>query len=767
MSRQTEGLSPSQTVRGLRAFMGTGIFLGLWARCSGIGTAVLTGYILWLGGTRTDVAWLISCAYLFSLIQVFTVQHTTKLKNRKAFIVGGGILEITARTGIILIPLIVSDRPTRVLLFYLVICSSLCVGHTIAPLLNDWLSQTIPERLRAQYTGQRTTCITIAGIVGGYLFGKFLDHFGENLASFACLSGFGLVVGIAGYLCMARAPMPVAAQEESGNVWQAMKSMWTRSDFRAYLIFATLKMFVIGISTPFHMVYFIQELKLGYASIAIFTNIAMVSTLIAYRFVGKFVDRFGSRPVMLMIILPGALGQLLRVFTSEESYFLLPVSMALYATFHASMFVAQNPLLYSLMPQKKDQAAWFAAWNCLTFMFGALSPLVGNFLADFFKDHTTVWFGYPIGNLQLVFVCTSVGLLMLTPLIFFIEEKKAVKASELAVQILKGRPLAYAYHSFNMSRFVDEERRANATRGMGTSGSPLAVESLLRALSDISPEVRRKAAEGLGELGSYDAVDSLIGHLADRESDIRAEAAEALGKIKHPLSVDALMSALEDHDSSVRNSAIRGLGNLGGDGIRQLLYERLYMGEIDRQSFPTAIGVLSRMDEARIVVIAIGRLKEFKSPILRAQILNSVCRVLGAGETFYQLTIMDELQQASKVARALTKARKDLEAAAKEIPELGQKPLADMYEICEQFDEGRLQDAYQTMLRLAADIVEATDPTSAADSSVELILARGSAGALCLFAAQVTSEEVTELEIVFASICLCLCIAELQGLIQE
>ncbi|MDP6502804.1 MAG: hypothetical protein QF886_04280, partial [Planctomycetota bacterium] len=82
-------------------------------------------------------------------------------------------------------------------------------------------------------------------------------------------------------------------------------------------------------------------------------------------------------------------------------------------------------------------------------------------------------------------------------------------------------------------------------------------------------------------------------------------------------------------------------------------------------------------------VIAIGRLNEFKSPILRAQILNSVCRVLGAGETFYQLTIMDELQQASKVTRALTKARKDLEAAAEEIPELGQKPLEDMNEICE------------------------------------------------------------------------------------
>jgi HEAT repeat protein/Na+/melibiose symporter-like transporter len=767
MSQHTEGLSPSQTVRGLRAFMGTGILFGLWARCSGLGTAVLTGYILWLGGSRSDVAWLTSCAYLFSLIQVFTVQHTTKLKNRKAFIVGGGILEIVARSSIILIPLIASERPTRVLLIYLVICGSLCVGHSIAPLLNDWLSQTIPERLRAQYTGQRTTWITVVGIVAGYLFGKFLDHFGENLASFACLSAFGCVAGIAGYLCLARAPMHTESQKESGSVWQAMKSMWTRRDFRTYLIFATLKMFVIGISTPFYMVYFIQELKLGYASIAIFTNIALVATLVAYRFVGNFVDRFGSRPVMLMIILPGAFGQLLRVFTSEESYIILPISMAIYAMFHASMFVAMNPLLYSLMPQKKDQSAWFAAWNCVTFMFGALAPLVGNLLADLFKDFHTVWFGYPIGNLQIVFLCTSIGLLLMAPLILLIEEKKAVKASELVVQIIKGRPLAYAYHSFNMSRFVDEERRAHATRGMGTSGSPLAVESLLKALSDISPDVRRKAAEGLGDLGSYDAVDSLIGHLADKESDIRAEAAEALGKIKHPLSVDALMSALEDPDSGVRNSAIRGLGNIGGDGIRQFLFEHLYMGEFDRQTIPTALDVLSRLDEARIVTIGLGRLNDYSSPILRAQILNSICRVLGAGETFYQLTIMDELQQASKVTRALAKAQKDLEASSREIPALGLKPVEDMKEIREQFDEGRLNDAYRTMIRLAGHIVEATDTDSAADSSVELILARGSAGALCMFAAQVSSEEVTELEIVFASICLCLCIAELQGINQE
>lgn len=747
--------------------MGTGIFFGLWARCSGLGTAVLTGYILWLGGSRADVAWLTSCAYLFSLIQVFTVQHTTKLRNRKAFIIGGGILEITSRFGIILIPLIASEHTSRVFLIYVVICSSLGIGHTIAPHVNDWLSQTIPQRLRAQYIGQRTTWITLAGIVGGYGFGKFLDHFDESLGSFACLFCFGWVAGVAGYLCLTRAPMPAAAKEESGSVWQAMKGMWTRREFRTFLIVATMNQFFIGISEPFHIVYFIKDLKLGYAAIAIFTNIALVATLVAYRFVGNFVDRFGSKPVMLMIILPGAIGQSLRVFTSEESYFLLPVSMAIYAMYHASMLVSQNPLLYGLMPQKKNQSAWFAAYTCTTFMFGALAPLVGNLLADFFKEYTTVWFGYPIGNLQLVFVCSSVGLLSLIPLILLIEEKNAVKAGELVVQIIKGRPLAYAYHAFNMSRFVDEERRAHATLGMATSGSPLAVESLLRALSDVSPDVRRKAAEGLGELGSYDAVDSLIGHLADAESDIRAEVAEALGKIKHPLSVDALMSALDDPDSNVRNSAIRGLGNIGGDGIRQTLFERLYMGEFDSQAILTAIDVLSRLDEARVVTIALAKLSDFNSPILRAQILNSVCRVLGAGETFYQLTIMDELQQASKVTRALAKARKDLEASSREIPALGGKPLADMVEICEQFDEGRLNDAYRTMIRLAENIVEATDTSSATDSSAELILARGSAGALCMFASQVNSEEVTELEIVFASICLCLCITELQGMIQE
>ena len=65
-----ETLSHNATARALRTFILSGGFWGAWGKVFGIGTAVFTGYVIWLGATDAQVAYFVSISSFASLGQV-------------------------------------------------------------------------------------------------------------------------------------------------------------------------------------------------------------------------------------------------------------------------------------------------------------------------------------------------------------------------------------------------------------------------------------------------------------------------------------------------------------------------------------------------------------------------------------------------------------------------------------------------------------------------------------------------------------------------
>ncbi|MBD3293055.1 MAG: hypothetical protein GF393_09035, partial [Armatimonadia bacterium] len=140
-------------------------------------------------------------------------------------------------------------------------------------------------------------------------------------------------------------------------------------------------------------------------------------------------------------------------------------------------------------------------------------------------------------------------------------------------------------------------------------------------------------------------VEPLVERLHDDESDIRPEAATALGKIGAAGSVEALVEALDDEDPRVRTSAALALGEIGGERAETALYERLTSG-FQKSTFAALVDAASRLGDQRIVGPALEHLPRFRSPVLRMQIINAVCRVLGEPRHFYRLLMADRLTRA-------------------------------------------------------------------------------------------------------------------------
>lgn len=757
-------LTPSQSARGVRAFMLQSIFQGGWTHAFGINGAIYTGYALSIGATRADIAFLVSLSTLASLIQLFSVKFASRIRNKKALVITCGILGITFRFAPIALFPLFGPGPQSVGALYVLVILALLVTFIRGPIMSDWMSMTIPETHRAKFTSQRWLGLTVMAIFAGLLYGYIVDLYPEGIEryqGFFIVFLIGLASGVGASLILTRAPMPQPEELEEESLASALSSVLKDQEFMRLIKFRIFVSFAMGISMPFYSIYMLKVLKLSYTEIAIYTNIALVAVVLSNHLIGGMVSRFGNRPVLQVLLIPGTLAPILWILSGNDMIFLVPVAMFLTGVMNIGMKIAGISLLWSMVPPTGNRTPHFAVWSMSIHLFSSAGSLLGGLLVIRLEGFESNLWGLPIGSLQVVFILAAALFIIPSILLQQVSENKAQSTGSLITTIRRGNPLAYLYNSALMNLSDSENLRVRAATGMARSGSPLAAEDLIQALNDLSPEVRRKAAEGLGMIGSEDAVAPLIDQMADKESDIRAEAAEALGRIGHPLSLDPLREALSDRDPRVRISAIRGLGELSGDGVQDFLYQHV-KNHYDLQTFPTLVDVLSKLGDARMVRMALENLEDFSSPVIRAQLLYSACRALGAGEEFHRLFIQDQVTQAGRINAMLQRAHKDLDVIEIFLPELHQAASETLGEIYARFEEAAIKDAYKGMVALADRIVQATKSFASDFGTDNLTLARGAAGALLIFDNSIASEEIDPQELLFCCICLCLSITELR-----
>jgi len=119
------------------------------------------------------------------------------------------------------------------------------------------------------------------------------------------------------------------------------------------------------------------------------------------------------------------------------------------------------------------------------------------------------------------------------------------------------------------------------------------------------------------------------------------------------------MKIIGERDPHLRYAAISALGAIGGDYTRERLLE-LFTISYDDGMFPVLAESLSRLGVNEIVEPVMQHLDSFGSMVIRLQLLNAVCRALGAGTTFYRVLSKHEFDRVNEVNRLIRQARRDV-----------------------------------------------------------------------------------------------------------
>ena len=454
--------------------------------------------------------------------------------------------------------------------------------------------------------------------------------------------------------------------------------------------------FASGMLPVFALIFMISPDYLGLSllSAAMYTVCFPVFAMPGRLFWQWAGDRFGAGPV-LQLSIPLLVAVLLSftLITREDTLFLGPL-LGLSGFLFSGVSAGMDRAFGIASGVRKFFPGVYAAHGVSGKIAFALAPFAAGLVLSGVWGAPVVPFPVGTGDIQLVFFIAAATLGIAFLLLLHICPKHEMSLARAIGMTLRGNPFLFAWNALMILRARSEEDREWALMGFGRSGNPFAVPFLLDALGDPSPEVRRNAISALGKVRASEATPALINELEDRESDMRIEAAESLGKIGDRAALSPLLSVLHDCDIRLRNTAITALAEIGGDDIREHLFE-LFILSYDTDIFPTLADSLSRLGVREIVEPVMRRLGDYDSLMLRLQLLNAVCRALGAGNTFYRILSRHEYARVDEVNRLIRQARRHVRRS----PLFRRDTASGMNHILGSIAESYRAENHQTFLR--------------------------------------------------------------------
>jgi HEAT repeats/Major Facilitator Superfamily len=740
-----DALSQQKTAHALRHFSLSGALWAVYGPNATITGAVFTGFALSIGIRESQLAFLAAVTGLVGVSQVLSVAWTRRIANKRRFCVGLGLFEITFASLTIVIGL-TAPQPARFVTTAALLLAAYVVGHTVSPIFANWMASVIPPDVRATYTGRRLFLITAVSAGHLFLASKWLDLVPRS-SGFIIVFAVGWVAGILGYLLLAVTPFPAGASEPGPEAGRSLLEPLRERPFLLLTLFLGSWTLAMAIAGPFYSIYMLKYLHLSYMRIAVYTNLTLLTMLAGYRLTGPLAQRFGCKPVAKILVVPALMVPLLWGFADARAWpVLIPVACLLSGLAVSGLQVASSALVLKLIPAGRENSVYFAVLTACSAVgafsgssfSGLLKARVGDAVVLHLAGAETT-----LSTPQFVFLISAAAYLVPVVLANLLTEPEAQPAARVLSQFrgnLLG--LAYNYVAFTLAR--EGRARASAIRGMAKSHSPLAVVKLSEGLSDVSPEVRQEAARGLGETRARDAIPQLVECLGDPSSDIRAEAADALGHMGGPEAVEALHEALADPDTRVSCSAALALGEIGNGQAREALVAAL-RGPFDPARFPSLVDAAGRTGDLRVVELGLAHLPDLDAPVLRMQIINSVCRALGERNHFYKLFSRRGLDR-SEMIEGMTSRIARLMVRAQHVGE----PERDELKLAAQAVASAVAaDDFEAMLAHAARLAERVLLLPSAQP-----MARAAASAIAQYAESAPTDQVAGEGVVFTIVAL-------------
>ena len=437
-------LAPDERRRALRLFHFQVVSLTLWWVVSQPGSLLMTDLaIKYIGFTRDTVGLMSTFLCAAGLVQLGASYVMNRIRNKRAAIAVIGSCEMLLLTSVLLLPsFLPSAHPEivrlRCALFLIVLFVSGVCLHLVQPVMSNWLSTLVPRRGRGRYLSTRMLVMSFALIIAGVGVAQILHYTGSPFVVIATLMLIGAAAGIAGYVVLWRTPMPAASQESHYSP-RDFFGCFRHRPFRRFLVFAVLANAPFALACAWYAAFFLEEVGLTRQQMSIYGVAYSVVRLLTFKPIGTFVDRYGTRAgLRVMVALYAAFFAMFFFFT-QATFPLVVVAYALAGLADAIFGVAMPSAMFHALPEGRTRAAYFALERTVILAIMGLGPLLVSVYFRLAGDFRFVVLGFEIEKFRLLFVACGVMILATLAAIHTVPDTHDVRFRDVLIQLYHSR----------------------------------------------------------------------------------------------------------------------------------------------------------------------------------------------------------------------------------------------------------------------------------------------------------------------------------------
>jgi len=419
-----------------------GAYAQTFATLSTIGTVFITKFALLLNATPFHFGVLSAIGQFSQLFQPLGSVITKRLDSRKSKTVK---YAFAGRFLILLLPVIpfFFSGSTAIYIFLTVCLFSTVLQAISGNMWIAWISDLIPLRFRGRFFSNRSVYLTLAAIFTGYVFGFFLDLFDstkgglvEQIKGSFSLGGYfnkenlpyayiiifvtAAAIGLYGLTILNKQPeKPKKIETESSK--ELLLSPFKDRNYRKLLFFGCWWMLAVGVGAPFWQPFMIMELKMSMLELQIYGTFSTAGSLLMLRPWGRFIDRYGNKPAMILAIILGTINPAVWLFASADKYWFLFLEAIIAGMMWSGTGVIITNFVLAVAPKGKEQI-YSGMYSAVT----GMAMVVTMLLSGTFLPPAMDLFGLHLLPEQVLFGLTSVlRLTAIIPLIGVFEHRAA------------------------------------------------------------------------------------------------------------------------------------------------------------------------------------------------------------------------------------------------------------------------------------------------------------------------------------------------------
>jgi MFS family permease len=370
----------------------------IWALGNGLASSTLVIYLaLELGapGAGLAISMILAAPQIARLLRLAAPGLIRRSGSRKRFCLVTYVLSLAV---LALLPACIVTRSLHTpAVGLIVLVVAWCAYHLLEYLgtvaLWAWMGDLVPLPIRGRFLGRRERSMVAGQAIGMLVAGLFTMTVRDVWPELPNWLVY-VIAAEAGVVCMALSLLPLTAMPDpatrtdpnkrKSTTWSGLLAPLTDKRFRRLIYFGCWFSFFNGVTQSVQYLYPARVLAIALGFMLLLKVGMRLGQLAISPAMGRFADRLGNRPVMLVTLPIVATGPLFYLFSTPEHWYWMVGAWVVWIAY-AGLNVCLPNLMLKIAPGE-TKAAYIASFHAIGGLCVAASTLLGGILFDRFQD---------------------------------------------------------------------------------------------------------------------------------------------------------------------------------------------------------------------------------------------------------------------------------------------------------------------------------------------------------------------------------------------